>query len=400
MVPRTLHNRSFMVRFIHSADLRLGLVHRFLSQDARARYAQARFDVLTTIGQLAADEAASFVVVAGDVFATNHVRPRTVLRALQALAAIPTPVYLLPGSHDPLDAASVFRSPTFLRAKSDNVTVLESTEPIEPPGAHGIRVVGAPWLTRSPLSDPAARALDAARAPDAAAEPTPGTTNILVAHGALDTEEPSSLRQDALEAAIADRRAGYVALGGRAATTRIGDTGRIWYAGTPQPIEFDGGDVGNVLVVTLDGDRCEATRRPVGTWRLRTETIELDTGLGAAALRARLDMVPAKERTVIRLALKGRISLTEHARVRRIINDARTAFASIEEPLPSAELIIRPTDDDFASLGLAGFASASVARLRRMTEGTGDEADTARDALEMLIGLADADARPNAASPR
>lgn len=77
-----------MVRFIHAADLRLGLVHRFHGVDARALYAQARFDVLRTIGELAADEQASFVVVAGDVFATNHVRPRTVARALEALGAI------------------------------------------------------------------------------------------------------------------------------------------------------------------------------------------------------------------------------------------------------------------------------------------------------------------------
>jgi hypothetical protein len=219
--------------------------------------------------------------------------------------------------------------------------------------------------------------------------------NILVAHGTLDTlgaaEEPSALRQEALEAAITDGRFAYAALGGRPATMRVGDTGRIWYAGTPQPIDFDGGDVGNVLVVSLDGDRCDVTRRAVGTWRLRTEAIELDTGLGATALRARLDMVPAKERTVIRLALKGRISLTEHARVQRIIAEARHTFASIEEPVASIDLTIRPTDDDFAGLGLAGFATATVARLRSMTAGTGAEADRARDALAMLIRLADTD---------
>lgn len=382
----TRHNPFPMVRFIHAADLRLGLVHRFFDVDARARYAQARFDALTSIGELAASEDASFVVVAGDTFATNHVRPRTVVRAVEALAAIPRPVYLLPGSHDPLDAATVFRSPTFIRSKPPNVTLLETTDPVEPPGAPGVRIVGAPWRTRHPLTDPSAGALDAAPAPD------PDTTTILVAHGTLDAlasaPEPSSIRHHPLEQAVKDRRVGFVALGGRPSTTKVGDTNRIWYAGAPEPIEFDGTDVGNVLVVDIDGERCDVARRNVAGWRLRTETIALDTGLGAAALQARLDMMPAKERTVVRLALTGRISLTEQARLDRIIEHARQAFASIEDPAPTSQIRVRPTDEDFADLGLTGFASAAVARLRRTAEGPDDTSAEALDALSMLVRLA------------
>ena len=74
-----------MVRFIHTADLQLGMTRRFLDEDAQARYAQARIDALVSIGELAAREDARFVVVAGDVFETNRVRPRTVGRALEAM---------------------------------------------------------------------------------------------------------------------------------------------------------------------------------------------------------------------------------------------------------------------------------------------------------------------------
>mgnify|MGYP003513362825 CR=1 FL=1 len=42
-----------MVRFIHTADLQLGMTRRFLDADAQARYAQARIDALVSIGALA-----------------------------------------------------------------------------------------------------------------------------------------------------------------------------------------------------------------------------------------------------------------------------------------------------------------------------------------------------------
>jgi DNA repair exonuclease SbcCD nuclease subunit len=383
VVP-TLHNQVSMVRFIHTADLQLGLMRRFLDEDARARYAQARFDVLASIGQLAASEDAAFVIVAGDVFETNRVRPRTVMRAFDALASCPVPVYLLPGGHDPLDAASVYRSPTFARSKPTNVAVLDSTVPIEPLGAPGITIVGAPWLSRHPLTDLASEAV-AGLAQDA------DPKRILVAHGPLDTldqpHQPHTIGAAALDAAIAERRIGYVALGGHHATTRVGDSGRMWYAGTPEPTDFDGTDVGNALVVDLDGDRCDVLRRTVGGWRLRSEVVELGTGLGTAALRARLDMLPAKDRTVIRPVLRGTISLTDRARVDRIIEDARAWFASIEEPAPDSGLVVRPTDADFADLGLTGFASAAVARLRQLASGTDETAAVALDALSLLIRL-------------
>src|SRR5450759_4294442 len=139
------------VRFIHTADLQLGMTRRFLDDDAQARYAQARIDGLAAIGRMAAAEKAEFVVVAGDVFETNRVRPRTVGRALQAMASIPVPVFLLPGNHDPLDAATVYRSPTFLRSVPPNVLVLDSPDPVEV--RVGVQVVGAPWTTKRPLCD-------------------------------------------------------------------------------------------------------------------------------------------------------------------------------------------------------------------------------------------------------
>ena len=380
-----------MVRFIHTADLQLGMTRRFLDEDAQARYAQARIDALVSIGELAAREDARFVVVAGDVFETNRVRPRTVGRALEAMAAIPVPVLLLPGNHDPLDAASVYRSPTFSRSRPANVVVIEDSEPIAPLGTEGIEVVGAPWLSKRPLEDIAGTAIGSLIARDGLLPPD-DVVRVLIAHGPIDfrgeAHELFTLRQHVLEDAVRSHRVSYIALGDRHSTTAVGDTGRIWYAGSPEPTAHDETDAGNVLLVDLDRDRCDVQRRPVGTWRFVPLTLELTTGSDPGTLETRLDAIPDKDRTVVRLTLQGVVSLTDHARLARIIDDAREVFGSVEAWEATSSLHVRPDDDDFADLGLSGFASAAVERLRTTASGTGDEADTARDALSLLVRLA------------
>ena len=63
-------------------------------------------------------------MVAGDVFGTTS-STRVVSQSLEAMRAIGVPVYLLPGSHDPLDAASVYTSALFRARMPANVAVLD-----------------------------------------------------------------------------------------------------------------------------------------------------------------------------------------------------------------------------------------------------------------------------------
>ena len=357
------------------------MTRRFLDEDAQPRYAQARIDGLAAIGRLAAAQQAQFVVVAGDVFETNRVRPRTVGRALEAMASIPVPVFLLPGNHDPLDAATVYRSPTFARSVPSNVVVLDGPGPVDLPD--GVQLVGAPWMTKRPLVDLVGAACDRL-APDAA------HLRIIVGHGPVDFRgefhDPATIRVAAAEAAIADGRVHYIALGDRHSTTPVGETGRIWYAGAPEPTAHDETDAGNVLVVDLEPGACTVTPTPVGTWRFVSGTLELDTALGPEPLSAWLNGLAAKDRSIVRLTLQGVVSLTQFTRLQEIIEEAREVFGSIESWEPGG-LLVRPEDDDFADLGLTGFARTAVARLRAKAAGGGLEADPARDALSLLVRL-------------
>ena len=381
--PRRNHGP---VRFIHTADLQLGMTRRFLDEDAQARFAQARIDAITEIGRLAATEGAEFVVVAGDVFETNRVRPRTVGRALEAMASVAVPVFLLPGNHDPLDAATVYRSLTFRRLAPPNVQVLQDSNPVTV--RDGVQIVGAPWTTKRPLLDLVESACEGLAA-------DVGQTRILVGHGAVDyrgeSHDPATIRLAPAETAIADGKVHYIALGDRHSTTEVGDTGRVWYSGAPEPTAHDETDAGNVLLVELNGDQCAVTPRHIGTWRFVAEMVELDPAEGPETVRDRLDRMPAKDRSIVRLTLLGLLSLTQFTRLQEIIEGAREVFGSIEEWEPSSHLLVRPEDDDFADLGLSGFAENAVTRLRAAVTAGGPDAATARDALSVLVRLIHAD---------
>jgi len=64
---------------------------------------------------------------------------------------VPVSVYLLPGNHDPLNAASVYHSTTFLERKPAHVHVIEDTTSIRVD--EGIEIVGIPWTSKRPLQD-------------------------------------------------------------------------------------------------------------------------------------------------------------------------------------------------------------------------------------------------------
>jgi len=374
------------VRFVHSADWQLGMTRRFLSAEAQARFSQARIDAIRRLGALAADHDARFIVVCGDVFETNQVAPQTVRRAIDALASVPVPVFLLPGNHDPLDAGSIFRSPTFAHGQPANVTVLEDAAPRAVPGVPGVEVVGAPWLSKRPLSDLVADACGAL-------VPVAGVRRVMVAHGAAEIsfDNPAAIRVEDAEAALADGRIAYLALGDRHSTTPVGATGRIWYAGAPEPTDYDELDSGNALLVELrDDGGCDVARLRTGTWRFARERFDLDGPGGIDALAAWLEALSPKDRTMVKLTLVGTVSLSANARLQALLEHHRDLFAAIEQWERHMDLVVRPDDDDFADVELTGFAAQALDSLRVGASGAGPDADAARDALALLVRFVDA----------
>jgi DNA repair exonuclease SbcCD nuclease subunit len=368
------------ITFLHSSDWQLGMMRRFLGPDGQARWAQARLDAVMRIGEVAAETGAAFVVVTGDVFEHNQVERQTILRACEALKRIEVPVVLLPGNHDALEPGSLWTSPQWLAHAPEHVMVVTDTLPIEI--VPGVELVGAPWRSRRPVSDPAAPGYaELAPAPE-------GTTRILLAHGQLTSlsggmSDVPTIDQAALEAAVADGRLHYVGLGDRHSMTEV--TERIWFSGTQEVTAPEETHPGNVLAVTLGPGSVEVKPVRVGAWFMVEHHAELDDEESLTALEDWFAELPEKERTYVRLAAHGSLTLPLLSRLEAMVDAQGEVFASVERWAKFWTVRPAPDAGDLDALQLSGPARAAMEELRQALAG-GDEGAGA--ALTLMHRLA------------
>lgn len=383
------------MRFVHTADWQLGMTRHFLNGDAQPRYSAARREAVAGLGRLALDVGAEFVVVAGDVFEHNQLAPRDVSQSLEAMRAIGIPVYLLPGNHDPLDAASVYTSALFTSECPDNVRVLRRA------GVHevrkGLQIVAAPWTSKAPTGDLVADVLDGL--------PADGVTRVVVGHGGVDIFVPdkdraSLVRLAALEAALDRGAVHYIALGDKHSRMQVGGTGRVWYSGSPEVTNYDDveSDSGHVLLVDIDENDSkrpvQVEARRVATWRFVTLCRAVDNSRDVADLGINLDLMPDKDRTVVRLGLTGTLTVTDKAALDVCLDKYARLFASLALCERRSHIAVLPADGEFDGLGVGGFAAAAVDELVTAARAQGEDAQDARAALALLLRLVDGRNQP------
>lgn len=372
-----------MVRFLHTADWQLGMTRRYLSEEAQARFSAARLNVIEEIGNLAINEGCQFVVVCGDVFESNQVVRRVITRAFEKMAAIPeVKFYLLPGNHDPLDASSIYRSSTFTQNQPDNVKVLDASEPVQ--ALPGVELIPAPWPNKHPTSDLVADAYQGL-GPTCA-------VRIVVGHGAIDSMSPSPndpklIGLERLEEKIRAGLIHYVALGDRHSTTDVGATGKVWYAGAPEPTDYNETDPGKVLFVDVDAKNVSVEDRQLGTWRFVSHVWQLSSDDDLDALEEWFSALSNKDRAIVKVALVGQVSLAQKARLDSILEHNDDLFAALDTWERRSELVIVPDDLDLEHIGLSGFAREAFLDLRKMAE-SGEKSQEAQDALGLLYRLA------------
>jgi len=371
-----------MVRFLHTSDWQLGMTRHYFSEGAQERYNQARFDVIRNLGRIAAAEKCQFMAVCGDAFESNQVERKTVARALEALKEVPVPVYILPGNHDPLNEVSVYRSSVFAQGRPAHVQLIDNSTPIQID--EDVELVGAPWLSKRMVVNPFDEVIGSL-------EPMVGVTRVVLAHGIIDLftpkkDDPGVLAVENLELAINSRKASFIALGDRHSWTKVGSSERIWYSGTPEVTDFGEDEAGYALVVELDGDKVIIKPIHVGQWKfIEKDHVNINTDEDIEALRNMLEGLEQKEQTAIKLNLVGSVSLSQELILQESLETTRQVFGSFQ--LMDAGLLVLPDDADFSGLGFAGFAEATVKRLREKMLEEGVEKITARDALMLLVRL-------------
>ncbi|MGX1767062.1 metallophosphoesterase family protein [Dietzia sp. NPDC055340] len=386
------------VRFLHSADWQLGMTRRFLGDESQAVYTADRLAAVESLGDLATEHGAQFIVVAGDAFEDNAVPRSVVLRAAEVLASFPVPVLVLPGNHDPLDVSSVLRCRDFSSAvEGGAVVVLDGSGPVEV--LPGVEVVGIPWTSKRP---------DPSRLPTLLESLEPSAAlRVLVAHGGTDEvfggHSPSveAIAVSALEQAVDSGRLDYVALGDRHSVTRVGSGERVWFSGSPETTDFDDveKDSGHALLVELEralpgGRRGGSTVTPLrtGRWSFLALNAQIDTDADLDALATRIEAIEDKPRTVLKLGLTGTVGVALRARIDEEVDRWSALFACAYLRETRTHLVVRADDTDLTDL-VDGYAGRAVADLMEMASAGGPEAEDAGHALSLLYRFVDGGTR-------
>lgn len=373
------------MRFVATGDWQLGMTAHYLSAEARPRFHRARLDAVKRIGEIAAEQSCEFVVVCGDVFESNQLDRAIISRTFDVLNAFTVPVVLLPGNHDPLDAASIYDSPAFTSRQPDHVHVLRDSEPFEV--IPNVEIVGAPWFSKRPQGDLVAQAAQNL------AEVAPGTVRIIAGHGAVSTLDPdreslATIDTDSLRAVVKEGRAQFVALGDRHATYSVDET--IWYPGAPEVTSRREDDPGNILLVDLDPQTHASSVEKVhiGRWSYLVVEEDVNSDEDVSRLEQRLTDIPDKDSTAVWLILRGTLSTAAKSRLDEVLDHAADLFALVSLWDRHTDIAVVAADEDFADLGLSGYLQETLDELAESATGEDSSSAAAQDALGLLYRFA------------
>jgi DNA repair exonuclease SbcCD nuclease subunit len=217
----------------------------------------------------------------------------------------------------------------------------------------------------------------------------------LVGHGAIDEGSPDQtspglISLASIEQAVRDGRVHYVALGDRHSVTDAGQTGRIWYSGTPLMTDYDEVEPNHVLLVELEGEQCSVERKRVGDWTFLDQRFDIYGDEDVEEVRRWLDALTDKRRSIVKLSFIGTVSLGAKARLDNLLDEEGDLLAGLEVGERRTDLAVLPDDEDFADLGLGGFVVSTIADLKELASQSTETGAAAQDALALLYRLSGA----------
>jgi len=366
------------VRILHTSDWHLGCPFKQIPGDAGGVLRERRFEVVREIASLARARRVDAVLVAGDVFDSQHIGDALLDRTLELLASAGGLWILLPGNHDAALAESVWTR-LARRGPPPSVRVALGSEPL--PIAEGRAVVlPAPLADRRALDDPTA-GMDTAPSPA-------GAIRIGLAHGVVEGLQPAA--ETVFNPIARDRaaRAGldYLALGDRHGTLEVAP--RTWYAGTPEPDGFRYREAGFVLLVELDGPAAPPRIEPIATGRYHWVERRLELApLAPAELAARIDALrqglpAAPEHCVVRLELEGSVDLEGRGAVDAALARLGAALRHLDR---EDRLVLQPTAVELAALDDGSALGACARDLCERAERAPSEEERAVAALALRL---------------
>jgi len=378
------------MKFIHTADWQIGMTFHGFKEKSRSAMEDDRIEVIEAIGDYANNAAngIDFVLVCGDIFQTPRVSETLVKKTFKKIERIKKPVYLLAGNHEWNGSEFMFTTKYFLENKPANLHVLHAgINTVE--GLTGVEIVAAPLEGKEDLIDLVKAQIDLL-------EPT-SSIRIVAGHGSIDAIMPAGGRKDLIalepiEKALADKKIHFVAMGDRHSTTKVGDSGAVWYSGAPEPTSFTEDDQRNVLAVEINpGTPAKVEKIQVGQWEFirfgtKAEQHQLRSKQDLDDLEKRIDEIKKPPKTAVKIYLDSVLDFDSDVRrgnlfdeweddtlARFVVSDSSKGHSIESDPL-----------NEKAPAGLSGYALSAYEELKESAKGDDQEAEIALEALKLL----------------
>ncbi|MEM9839710.1 MAG: DNA repair exonuclease [Pseudomonadota bacterium] len=352
-------------RFLHTADWQLGKPFGGFDTETSMRLQDERFQVISRIGDIAAEQGVRDILVAGDVFDQEQPSDRVLRRAMDRMGEkAPCRWWLLPGNHDPAGPDSLWDRLAAGMLPS-NVHPLLTPEPhdLEP----GVTLLSAPWTSKDP-------GRDLTEVFDNDGE----GIRIGIAHGSVQAFGSDPDQTSIIPSDRADRSGlTYLALGDWHGMKQAGP--RAWYPGTPEADSFINNTRGQVLLVDTDEpDAPQALSTGTFTWLASSLTCAVEE-TSLEPLQALFDL-PALDTVLISLTLQGALTLPVKTDWDRYLAEQASRLAALRIDHDALDVIT----DTSALNDLLGDGVLSKVAARLSADGSPD----AEAALQLLDAYA------------
>lgn len=330
-----------MLKIIHAADLHLDSPFAGLSPEQAAARRQEQRTLLDRLADLANEERADLVLLAGDLLDCERVYRETVDALAQTLSRIRARVFIAPGNHDPYNAASPYALPIW----PDNVHIFTSPAITEVPIPELTCTVYGAAFTSEQRSDAALEGFCARN----------NGLNLMVLHGNVQGRDYAPISPAHIAASGLD----YLALGHihqASGLQKSGDT--FWaYPGCPEGRGFDElGDKG-VLVVEIEPDRTTAHIRPLCLRRYQILEVDL-TGCADPLTAIQAALPSQTNMDIYRILLTGEFAMDSNtlSRLEQALSPQFHALELRDRTRPPRDLWTRSGEDSLTGLFLQTMA--------------------------------------------
>jgi DNA repair exonuclease SbcCD nuclease subunit len=420
LLPRVQYPEAFFyiwtddaMRFLHAADLHLGLRITRFEESACKSIGEARFEAIENLRAKAAEHKVDFVLIAGDVFDDHSVSKTIAERAFTLFEgkAIPCPVYIIPGNHDPLTPGGVWdRDPWTREQPTKNIRLLREPTPVAVPNLP-VTIFPCPLRQRNSIDDPTAWIVNHPRVPG------DRTIRIALAHGSLNImpnlpEDDHLIRKDAADHFALD----YLALGHWHKPLRCQSADgaeRTVYSGTHEPMRFPGagaclstgwssysadGDAerfqdegrGTAQLVSIDEAGAPPTIETMEIGRLRWSAEQRDvTSQPLGEIISEYAEREDRKLTLLRLNLCGVLDPEQHLRIEAVLREIICNRYHPGSSLDADAVLVEPNPEQLSKIVGGGVLARVLGRLQEEAHSPDASAKgIAAHALKLLYRIA------------